>query len=228
MSMEFGVAWSRASQIEGWLSERQARALFDAAGRVAPGGTIVEIGSHHGRSTVILAAGKREGVRVLAVDPWDDPRWGGGNAAYEIFNANTARLDVECFRGLSAHAAREFRGEVDLLYIDGAHDRASVLADLDGWNVRGETFVHDAFSAKGVTLALLQRRAFTRSWRYVGSVRTLAHFRRDRLSPVTAVANTLRLTVQLGYFTRNAAIKILLRNGRSTRSLGWTEPCCPY
>jgi hypothetical protein len=226
--MDFSRAWERASEIEGWLSEDQARVLFDAARLVEPGGTIVEIGSHHGKSTVILAAGKREGVRLLAVDPWDDTRWGGGAAAYDIFNTHTAGLDVQCFRGASIEAARQFRGDVDLLYIDGAHDRATVLTDLDGWNVCGDTFVHDAFSAKGVTLALLQRRALTRSWRYIGSVRSLAHFRREHLPLATAAVNTLRVTARLGYFTRNVAIKILLHQGRSTRWLGWTESCCPY
>jgi predicted O-methyltransferase YrrM len=226
--MSFETAWRRASEIEGWLSEDQARALYDAAGRVPSGGTIAEIGSHHGRSTVMLASGKREGVRLLAIDPWEDPRWGGGQAAYDTFKANTTGLDVECVRALSGDVARDFDGELDLLYIDGAHDRRSVLADLDGWRVRGEVFVHDAFSAKGVTLALLQRRVLQRSWRYLGSVRTLARFRREPLSPRAEVGNAVHVLGRLTYFARNAAIKLLLKHGRSARRLGWQEPSFPY
>jgi hypothetical protein len=225
---DFHKAWARSSAIDGWLSVAQARALYDAAGRVGRGGSIVEIGSHHGRSTVMLASGKHSSVRLLAVDPWDDPRWGGGRSAYENFQASTAGLDVEVFRGLSAEAARQFDGEVDLLYIDGAHDRESVLADLDGWRVRGETFVHDAFSAKGVTLALLERRAFSRRWRYLGSVRSLAHFRREPVSLPSAAINGLRMTSRLTYFARNAAIKVLISRGRSAHWLGWAEPGHPY
>ncbi len=226
--MGFQSAWARASVIDGWLSEAQAETLYEAACRVPAGGTIVEIGSHHGRSTVILASGGRDRVRLLAVDPWEDSRWGGGRAAYDIFLANTTDLDVEVFRGRSADAARRFDGEVDLLYVDGAHDRESVLDDLDGWSVRGDAFVHDAFSAKGVTMALLERRAFSRSWRYEGSVRTLAHFRRQPLSFSAAAANGLRVIGQLPYFGRNAAIKALRNHGLSTRWLGWDEPGHPY
>jgi short-subunit dehydrogenase len=71
-------------------------------------------------------------------------------------------------------------------------------------------------------------RRLGRSWRYVGSVRTLAHFRHERLSLAAASRNSLRVVGQLGYFARNAAIKLLLRRGHSTRWLGWAEPCCPY
>src|ERR1700677_2029847 len=75
----FSTAWDRAQRIDGWLTEGQARLLFDAARRAPAGQTIVEIGCHHGRSTVILATAKATGVRLLAVDPYGDERWGGGS-----------------------------------------------------------------------------------------------------------------------------------------------------
>ncbi len=72
----FAEAWSSADGIEGWLAECHARMLYDAASAVAPGAAIVEIGSHHGRSTVVLVSAKPVGTRLLAVDPYGDPRWG--------------------------------------------------------------------------------------------------------------------------------------------------------
>jgi predicted O-methyltransferase YrrM len=64
------LARQRAGDVEGWLSDRQGRALFDAAAKATGGGAIVEIGSWKGRSTTWLASGARlAGQRVYAIDP---------------------------------------------------------------------------------------------------------------------------------------------------------------
>ena len=72
--MTFEHAWSHACAAEGRLSRDQGLTLYEAARRVSPGTWIAEIGSHCGRSTVLLAAAKPAGVRLLAVDPFDDRR----------------------------------------------------------------------------------------------------------------------------------------------------------
>ena len=46
----------RLDGVAGWLTEAQARCLWDAAGDVRGGGRIVEIGSFRGRSTIVLAS----------------------------------------------------------------------------------------------------------------------------------------------------------------------------
>ena len=57
------------SNIEGWLSDAQGRALLAAAAATTGRGAIVEIGSWKGRSTVWLAEGARlAGRRVHAID----------------------------------------------------------------------------------------------------------------------------------------------------------------
>jgi predicted O-methyltransferase YrrM len=67
---EAGLARERAAHVEGWLSEAQGRALFEAAAATTGRGAIVEIGSWKGRSTTWLASGARlAGQRVYAVDP---------------------------------------------------------------------------------------------------------------------------------------------------------------
>src|SRR3954471_11082808 len=105
----FEWAWDRARRIEGWLAESQGRALFAAAAAAPPGTAIVEIGSHHGRSTVVLASACPAHARVVAVDPYDDPRWGGGDEALGILQRNLADAGpagaVEVRRALSAQAA---------------------------------------------------------------------------------------------------------------------------
>jgi hypothetical protein len=74
----------------------------------------------------------------MAVDPFEDPRWGGGQESHAVLLENLARAGledrVEVFRGTSEEAAGAWDGSrVGLLFVDGAHDRPSVLLDLDRW-----------------------------------------------------------------------------------------------
>jgi glycosyltransferase involved in cell wall biosynthesis/predicted O-methyltransferase YrrM len=227
----FERAWRFASPLEGWLSEAQARKLFEAARSVPDQSWIVEIGSHHGKSTVVLARAKPGGVQLLAVDPFEDPRWGGGSEALEVFKANLERAgvshEVELFRGTSEAASASWSGAgVGLLFVDGAHDRRSVLADIDAWErfvpKAGLVYFHDAFSSVGVTLALLQRHLFNRSFVYLDSIGTLCGFRSQELSWPRACWSSLRLLARLPYFARNVIVKVGLRRGwpRLVRTLG--------
>lgn len=222
MPASFDEAWSVASGVEGWLTRAQAEALYDAAAQVAPGGAVVEIGSHRGKSTIVLAAALADGVGLTAVDPFDDPRWGGGPESLEVFEENLARAGVaervSLYRGLSEEAAATWDGpSVDLAWIDGAHDEASVLKDIDGWGGHlrdgGTLMLHDAFSAIGTTQAVLRRLWLTREFRYVRSVRTLVEFRKERRTPLEALGGAARLSPRLGFFTRMVAIKLARRRG---------------
>ncbi len=65
----FDEAWAAVAEVQGWMTEGQARALFDAASACPPGGTIVEIGSFRGRSTIVLASACPPGASVIAIDP---------------------------------------------------------------------------------------------------------------------------------------------------------------
>jgi predicted O-methyltransferase YrrM len=218
----FEETWAVAKDLEGWLTPAQARELYDAARRVPAGTAIVEIGSHRGKSTVLLAAGASPGVSVTAVDPFDDPRWGGGPESLSVFEANLARAGVaervRLVRGLSAEAAASWDGPaVGLAWIDGAHDEASVLADIDGWGVHlapgGELLLHDAFSAVGTTRAVLRRLWWTRRYRYVGCERTLLVFKKQPRTPSEAAFDAARLSRRLPFFARMVAIKLARRRG---------------
>jgi predicted O-methyltransferase YrrM len=220
--MTFDEAWAFARDVEGWLTPAQARVLFDAASLVPPGQAIVEIGSHRGKSTILLAAGMSEGVTLTAVDPFDDPRWGGGPESLDAFEKNLdaagVRDRVTLFRGLSGDAARTWDGPtVGLAWIDGAHDLASVLIDLDGWGPhvapRGMLLVHDAFSALGTTEAVLRRLWWSRSYRFVGAERTLVQFQKVDRSTKESVRDALELSRRLPFFARMVAIKLARRGG---------------
>ena len=218
--MEFDEAWQHASRTQGWLSWEQSRVLFRAARTVQPGRWIVEIGSHCGRSTVLLAAAKSAEVNLLAVDPFDDPRWGGGPEALVVFERSlrsAGLLDcVQVFRGLSSEAASAgVAGCVGMLFVDGAHDRSSVLADIDGWSPHlaedAPLFFHDAYSSPGVTVSLFER-FFASNWtRYIGSSASLARFDHQPMGFMARLASATRMVARLPWFVRNVIIKVALR-----------------
>ena len=217
----FDTIWRDAREVEGWLTEGQARALYAAAEVVADGLWVVEIGSHCGRSTIILAAAKGAEVGLLAVDPFDDERWGGGPRTFARFQETLAVAgvsdDVRTFRGTSYEASGSWDGgNVDMLFIDGAHDRHSVLRDIDGWarhlTPQAAIFCHDAFSSPGVTLALFERYLGRSGVKYVGSTGSLAYMRRDcNLTAIGRIRSSVRMLTRLLWFTRNVIVKVAIR-----------------
>jgi SAM-dependent methyltransferase len=233
--------------VEGWLSEGQARRLFERAGEVRPDARIVEIGSFRGRSAIVLALAAPPGAHVTAIDPHAGndrgPEQYEGYAAEaqadnEAFHANLARAGVaarvEHVRLPSQEAFGSVPGMVELLYVDGAHRYGPARADIAGWGERvapgGVLLVHDAWSAIGVTLALLRLTVFGRRWLYAGRTGSLAEYRRVDLRGRARVVNALRQLAELPWFARNLAVKlaILLRLRPIARLLGHRSGDWPY
>jgi predicted O-methyltransferase YrrM len=123
-------------EIHGFLSPREAVALYQTARRVGPSGTIVEIGSWKGKSTYCLAKGLRSG-RVIAIDPfncfgdqesakiYDQTK--GEAPLIEQFRRNMATRGVlarvDAWQGTSGDFLERIAGVggIDLLFIDGDH-----------------------------------------------------------------------------------------------------------
>ncbi|MCW2843715.1 MAG: hypothetical protein JWN22_1631 [Nocardioides sp.] len=229
----FEAAFAAAGPIPGWLTRGQARDLYDAGTAVPPGGVVVEIGSHHGRSAVVLASALPEGARLVAVDPFpDDWRYGAAGTEQE-FRAHTRRAGVagaiELRVATSAQVRADWSGRLDLVYVDGKHDFWTVRDDL-GWAdlvaPGGSVFVHDAFSSLGVTTALLRTVLPSRSLRYTGRTGSLAHL---RVAP-PSWADRARLLAQLPWWLRNLVVKVLLRLRLRplARALGHHDAADPY
>jgi hypothetical protein len=208
--------------IQGWLTDAQAQRLREAAQRLAPGGRIVEIGSFHGRSAVVLAQAAAPGVELVCIDPHlgSDrgpqeyaPDHERGENDYATFHANLERHGVadriRHVRSFSQEALDAVDGAVDVLYVDGAHRYRPASDDLVRWGARvpedGTMLVHDSFSSVGVTLALLRHVTFG-GWTYVGRSGSLAEFRRRH----GGVASVLRQLAQLPWFARNLVLKALI------------------
>jgi predicted O-methyltransferase YrrM len=210
----FEAAFAHAEPIPGWLTRDQAAALFAAAAAVPQDGCVVEIGSHHGRSTVVLAAALRPGARLVAVDPFPED-WRYGAAGTEqacrrnLDEAGVSdRVDLRVATSRTVRAS--WQGDLNLVYVDGKHDYWSVRDDL-GWAAHvvpgGWVFVHDAFSSLGVTTGLLRELVATRSLRYVDRTGSLA---RLQVAPPSR-ADLLRPLGELPWWLRNLVVKMLLR-----------------
>jgi predicted O-methyltransferase YrrM len=224
---DFRAALAVTAEVEGWLSDDQARRLWDAATRVRPPGRVVEIGSFRGRSTIVLRRAALQDVDVVAIDPH-----GGGDRGPREITPNAARGEednrafhanlrsasvaegVRHVRRMSRDAHVEVDGPIDMLYVDGAHRYRPARADIEQWGERvrpgGTMLVHDAYNAVGVTLAQLRLLFLSGEWRYMGRSRSLAEYRRDRLSAVHRAANALRQAQELPYFVRNGLIKVAM------------------
>jgi hypothetical protein len=68
-STSFAATFASIADVDGWMTEGQARRLWDRASALRPGARVVEIGSYHGRSAIVLATAAPEGVEVVAIDP---------------------------------------------------------------------------------------------------------------------------------------------------------------
>src|SRR5262245_3837962 len=211
----FEAAWRIAGEIPGWLTREQARALWEAAVKLPAGGRVVEIGSHKGRSTVVLGhATQLVGARVTAIDMFRDGRIFGGVATRTLFEANIARAGltdtVDLLVANSTKARPQWSGPVDLIYIDGKHDYWTFTDDLlwSAWlPPGGDIFAHDCFSSVGVTSGVLAKVLLGNRYAFTDRVGSLARFtlRRPRRE------DRVRLLRQLPWFARNVGIKALLR-----------------
>ena len=108
---------------------------------------MVEIGSFRGRSTVVLARGRR--ARLVAIDPHAGSDRGPQEIAPEaharqrrprgVF-ANLAAAGVadrvRHVRKFSEAAYDDVAGPLSLLYIDGAHRFGPARGDIVGWGGR--------------------------------------------------------------------------------------------
>lgn len=242
----FAEVWGGLDAVAGWLTRAQAARLWDAASRLVAGDQIVEIGSFHGRSAIVLASAAPTGVRITTIDPHAGndrgPEEIDGFASeaerdHRVFLANLSAAGVSGrithLREFSDAAHPGVAGEVALLYIDGAHRFAPARSDIVSWGDRvsagGTLLIHDAFSSIGVTLALMTTTFAGGHFRYVGRSGSMVEYRRGHLGLAGRLGNLARQAAQLPWFVRNVAVKVLitLRAKPVARLLG-SDGTWPY
>src|SRR6185437_10077050 len=159
-------------------------------------------------------------------------------ADLERFEQNLERAGVRSrvrhVHAPSTVALSQVQGEVDLLYIDGAHDLKTAHADVRRWGGRvrdgGTMLIHDSFSSVGVTLAEILSLFFGGSFLYVGRSRTLAEYRREPVSVTRRAVNASRQATSLPWFLRNVAVKaaLVVHAPSLARLLGHSDDVFPY
>jgi predicted O-methyltransferase YrrM len=245
----FDDALAAVRAVEGWLSDDQARVLWERARSVPPGGQIVEIGSYRGRSAIVMARAAAGGASIVAIDPHAGDDRGPqqirgtadeGAADNAAFLANLERAGVtgavRHVRRPSGDALGEVDGAIDLLYVDGAHRLGPARDDIARWGSRvrpgGTLLIHDAFSSIGVTLALASTLFAGRDYAYAGRKRSLAEYRRvaTPLRAAERVRNAARQAAELPWFARNVLVKValVLRLRPLARLLGHRSGDWPY
>lgn len=125
----YRVDIERAKQIEGWMGHDEMIWLAET-GKTR--GTIIEVGSHCGKSTRVFAD-STDGV-IYAVDKWKDER------VFQQFYANlfdhieTGKVrPIRAESKLASDALRKTNIRADLLFIDADHEYPSIKADIMNW-----------------------------------------------------------------------------------------------
>lgn len=243
----FAEVYDAIAGVQGWMTRAQAGRLWDCASALPAGAQIVEIGSFHGRSAIVLASAAPDGVAITTIDPHAGNDRGPqeiegfvdeAESDHQQFLANLAACGVDGrinhLRQFSDEAHDGVTGTVDLLYIDGAHRFAPARADLVSWGNRvtpgGTMVVHDSFSSIGVTLALLVTTMINGRFAWRGRSGSLAEFERRDLTPTERITNAAAHLAQLPWFVRNVAVKVLIsaRLGPVARLLGSDGKTWPY
>ncbi len=223
----FDSVFAQLDDVQGWMSRDQARRLWDRAAGLHAGEQVVEIGSFHGRSMIVLASSAPADVVLVAIDPHGGndrgPQEIAGYAAeaqqdFEQFHANLEQAGVHervtHLRSFSSEALAEVRDPIQLLYIDGAHRYRPALDDIRRWGAKvadgGTMLIHDSFSSVGVTLALFSSTFFGSSFRYVGRSGSMTEFRRVDLTPRERLRNAARQAASLPWFARNVVVKLCI------------------
>lgn len=142
-------------EVPGYLHPLEGRFMHWLGGQVPEGGTALEVGSFKGKSAGFIASGLPARARLVCVDTWnnDNMPYNEREDIKAVFDANTAPFAdrIRTLRGPSTEVARGFKGELDLLFIDGDHSYEGARDDIVSWlpfvKPGGWVALHDAREA---------------------------------------------------------------------------------
>ncbi|MDP2705689.1 MAG: class I SAM-dependent methyltransferase, partial [bacterium] len=168
--------------------------LCETARKVVAGGTIVEIGSWKGKSTVCLGRGSQDGqkARIYAIDPHvgssEHQRMFGQVDTFQEFKNNIAEGGVsgliEPIRDSSENAAKNFTKPVNFVFIDGAHEYEFVGLDFRLWFPKlidsGLVAFHDTWHFIGPNLATAGALLFSSQIRNPRLIDTITVFQKTK------------------------------------------------
>ncbi len=155
------AAWEAARKVPGYLMENEARLLGTIAACAPGAGSIVEIGSFKGKSTVMLATvAAHYGLgKIVAIDPHNSPELLDLKANPEAstfqdflnhIEAAGVAEHVEVHRAYSRDVSSDWDRPIRFLWIDGDHTYEGAKTDFDGFFPHvvagGVVALHDALN----------------------------------------------------------------------------------
>jgi len=183
--------------VEGRIAPEEARLLYLLARDGEGQGSIVEIGSYQGYSTIWLASGSKKGGReqVYAIDPHNMEDHGYNE---RIFKHNIKEAAIEDYVvpivSNSAEAEEKWNKPIRLLFIDGAHDYENARNDFTLWERHlipyGIVACHDylSMSCPGVTRVVKECIFDSDQYSVIGCVNTVLYARKvECLTPLERI-----------------------------------------
>ena len=142
--------------VDGWLTMEEANFLMAAAAGSA--GHVVNIGTYHGRSSLVLATGLRSypDRLVYTVDPHNGVGTNGAifkpsdlSSLYTNLLKWDQKNKIRILSTTSSRAANCLSGEdIGLLFVDADHSATAVQSDLYNWSLlltdRATVACHDS------------------------------------------------------------------------------------
>lgn len=187
--------FAKIKPIEGWLTKSESEILFKYASNTKNKGSIVEIGSWKGKSTTCLAEGLKENSskqKILSIDP----HFGSPIQrqilqkeidTYQDFLNNVNHYGhsdvIEPLRLTSEEAHKNFKGEVELLFIDGDHEYEMVMLDFKLWSKyvinNGFLLFHDSYKP-GPKKVLIRCLLLSRNYKLLNIADSLTAFQKRK------------------------------------------------
>lgn len=149
------------NNIEGWLTQEEAKGLHTIANSLPKNATVVEIGSWKGKSTFCIATGLKNGV-IHCIDPFNSAGEEGSKEIYEKnqgaesllsqFRRNLRSIPKSVQIKVHKGYSQDFVGaipQIDFLFIDGDHSIDGCKYDFENYshyvNINGLIAFHDFY-----------------------------------------------------------------------------------
>lgn len=117
----------KVKTVNSLLATEDKEVLAKYAKKIPENGVIVDIGTHQGSSAFTMAIASKKSVKVFTVDP----------NAYDTFFTKRKELNLKnrvfYIQDTSVNASTDWKGKIDLIFIDAIHSYGGIKEDFEAW-----------------------------------------------------------------------------------------------